>query len=95
MANLIGNLPNQVPTNGDLGTMAFQDELSVKILGGQVNAAIGGTTPNTIIATMTATATAAPTIASATTIAPITPIVFVSGVTAIATITPPSPISLS
>jgi hypothetical protein len=25
MANLIGTDPNQVPTNGDLGTMAFQD----------------------------------------------------------------------
>lgn len=25
MANLIGSKPNQVPTNGSLGTMAFQD----------------------------------------------------------------------
>ena len=25
MANLIGNLPNQVPTNGDLGKLAFKD----------------------------------------------------------------------
>jgi hypothetical protein len=25
MPSLIGNKPNQVPTNGDLGTMAFQD----------------------------------------------------------------------
>jgi hypothetical protein len=35
---------------------------------------------------------AAPTIASATTIAPTTPIIFVSGTTAIATITPPASI---
>ena len=26
MAVLIGNKPNQVPTNGDLGTMAFRDQ---------------------------------------------------------------------
>ena len=25
MAKLIGNAPNQVPTNGDLGSMAFED----------------------------------------------------------------------
>src|SRR6056300_1338606 len=31
MANLIGTAPNQVPTNGDLGTMAFQDTKSVVI----------------------------------------------------------------
>jgi len=41
-----------------------------------------------------ATGAAAPTIASATTIAPITRIVLISGTAAIATITPPSPISL-
>jgi len=29
MAKLIGTAPNQVPTNGDLGTMAFQDKESV------------------------------------------------------------------
>jgi hypothetical protein len=31
MANLIGTDPNQVPTNGDLGTMAFQDNDGVKV----------------------------------------------------------------
>ena len=40
-----------------------------------------------------ATSAAAPTIASATTIAPTTSIVFISGTTAVATITAPSPIS--
>jgi len=47
-----------------------------------------------IYAGLKATSAAAPTIASATTIAPTTQIVFVSGTTAIDTITPPSPISL-
>ena len=42
---------------------------------------------------LTATTAAAPTIASATTIAPTKPITFISGTTAIVTITAPSPIS--
>jgi hypothetical protein len=67
MASLIGNKPNQVPTNGDLGSLAYRDFLGFY-----------------------ATGTPAPTIASATTIAPLNPIVFVSGTTAIATITVPS-----
>lgn len=47
-----------------------------------------------IVAGLRATSAAAPTIASAATIAPTTQIVFISGTTAIDTITPPSPISL-
>lgn len=31
MANLLGNSPNQVPTNGDLGGMAFQSPETVVI----------------------------------------------------------------
>jgi len=31
MALLLGTAPNQVPTNGDLGTMAFQDRTSVSV----------------------------------------------------------------
>jgi hypothetical protein len=31
MPNLIGTAPNQVPVNGSLGTMAFQDSTSVKV----------------------------------------------------------------
>ena len=31
MANLIGSKPNQVPTNGSLGTMAFQDKDNVQV----------------------------------------------------------------
>jgi hypothetical protein len=38
MAKLIGNLPNQIPSNGDLGTLAFQDKDSVKIEGGEITA---------------------------------------------------------
>jgi hypothetical protein len=34
MPSLIGNKPNQVPSNGDLGTMAFQDANAVNITGG-------------------------------------------------------------
>lgn len=36
MSNLLGSAPNQVPTNGDLGTLAFQDSNAVKITGGSV-----------------------------------------------------------
>lgn len=46
MPLLLGTAPNQVPTNGDLGTMAFQDEVAVKILGGSVdNVVMGAVTP--------------------------------------------------
>jgi hypothetical protein len=34
MPSLIGNKPNQVPSNGDLGTLAFQDSNAVNIVGG-------------------------------------------------------------
>jgi hypothetical protein len=34
MPSLIGNKPNQVPTNADLGTLAFQDANAVNITGG-------------------------------------------------------------
>ena len=37
MASLVGNKPNQVPTNGDLGTLAFQDANAVIITGGNVS----------------------------------------------------------
>jgi lysophospholipase L1-like esterase len=36
MPSLIGNKPNQVPTNGDLGTLAFQDANAVNITGGVI-----------------------------------------------------------
>ena len=46
-----------------------------------------------VLSSFNAVSAAAPTIASATTIAPTTPIAFVSGTTAVVTITAPSPIS--
>jgi len=45
MAKLIGGLPNQVPTNGDLGTMAYQDYDVVApqfLAGGRRNLIING-----------------------------------------------------
>ena len=60
-------------------------------MAGTANNYLGGAL---ITAGLKATSAAAPTIASATTIAPTTQIAFVSGTTAIATITAPSPISL-
>lgn len=66
---------------------------------GRYNLYMAGTADNylggaLITAGLKATSSAAPTIASATTIAPTTQIAFISGTTAIATITAPSPISL-
>jgi hypothetical protein len=41
MPSLIGNKPNQVPSNGDLGTLAFQDANAVNITGGVVGVSAG------------------------------------------------------
>lgn len=41
MPSLIGNKPNQVPSNGDLGTLAFQDSNAVNITGGTVDVSAG------------------------------------------------------
>lgn len=38
MPLLLGTSPNQVPTNADLGTMAFQDQSAVNITGGKLSA---------------------------------------------------------
>ena len=43
MPSLIGNKPNQVPSNGDLGTLAFQDANAVKITGGDISGNIAST----------------------------------------------------
>ena len=43
MPSLIGNKPNQVPTNGDLGTLAFQDANAVNITGGAISGNIAST----------------------------------------------------
>jgi len=41
MPSLVGNKPNQVPSNGDLGTLAFQDSNAVNITGGIVDVSAG------------------------------------------------------
>ena len=59
-----------------------------------VTPVIGAATGTSLVlSSFNAVSAAAPTVASATTIAPTTPIAFVSGTTAIVTITAPSPIS--
>jgi hypothetical protein len=88
-----------VPSNliGATNNYAFQGSIASGT--GRYNLYMAGTASNylggpLITAGLNATSAAAPTIASATTIAPTTQIAFVSGVTPIATITAPSPISL-
>jgi hypothetical protein len=52
MAKLIGNKPNQVPTNGDLGKLAFQEPEAVNITGGTIDGAtIGGSSAAAITGT--------------------------------------------
>lgn len=63
---LIGDAPDQVPTNGDLGRLAFLDYIGLADTGASI-----------------------PTIAAASSIIPTTSILFVSGTTAISTITVP------
>jgi len=41
MPSLLGSKPNQVSTNGDLGTLAFQDSNAVNITGGTVDVSAG------------------------------------------------------
>jgi len=44
MSTLLGSAPNQVPTNGDLGTLAFQDSNAAHITGGNLDGVTLGTT---------------------------------------------------
>lgn len=48
--NIFGNAPNQVPTNADLGGMAYQDPRFVVIAGGNVNPTNFGTSNAQILA---------------------------------------------
>jgi hypothetical protein len=51
---LIGTDANQVPTNGMLGTMAFQDFSAVNITGGKIaSATLNGVLPESLIPTIT------------------------------------------
>ena len=76
----IGSALNQIPLNGYLGTMAYQDQKAITV---------GTVTTSSVIST----SNAAVTLASATTIYPNNAIVFVSGTAAIATITVPTAIT--
>ena len=76
------------PTSANLAT-AVSDETGT----GSLVFSNNPTFTNLKYSGLIATSAAAPTIASATTIAPTTSIVFISGTTAVATITAPSPIS--
>ena len=87
-------------SSGGLDIMANQVSMPVRIYAGSANASptlvatftnSGATFPFPVINTVPQNMSAAiPTIASATTIAPTTPVIFVSGTTAIATITAPT-----
>lgn len=61
MSSLVGNKPNQVPTNGDLGTMAFQDASNV--LAGTIsttgNVGVGTASPSAKLDVSSSTALAA------------------------------------
>ena len=48
--NIFGNAPNQVPTNADLGGMAYQDPRFVVVAGGNVNPTNFGTSNAQILA---------------------------------------------
>lgn len=95
-----GNLAAAVTNETGSGSLVFATSptLVTPILGtptsGDLSNCTGSPTfTNVSYSGLIATTAAAPTIASATTIAPTKPITFVSGTTAIVTITAPSPIS--
>jgi len=79
----------------NIGTTSVSGSTTNVNIGSAVSGSGGTITfnENTIETGLKATGAVAPTIASATTIAPTTQIVFISGTTAIATITAPAPIS--
>lgn len=94
------NLATGATTNAttkvvNIGTAGVSGSITNINIGSAVSGATGTITlnSNVVYTKLKATSAAAPTIASATTIAPTTQIVFVSGTTAIATITAPAPIS--
>ena len=82
------NLSAAVTSDTGTGSLVFSNTPTL------VTPVIGAATGTSLVlSSFNAVSAAAPTIASATTIAPTTPISFVSGTTAIVTITAPSPIS--
>jgi hypothetical protein len=82
------NLSAAVTSDTGTGSLVFSNTptLVTPVLGAATGTSL-------VLSSFNAVSAAAPTIASATTIAPTTPIAFVSGTTAVVTITAPSPIS--
>jgi len=82
------NLNAAVTSDTGTGSLVFSTSptLVTPVLGAATGTSL-------VLSSFNAVSAAAPTVASATTIAPTTPIAFVSGTTAVVTITAPSPIS--
>jgi len=82
------NLSAAVTSDTGTGSLVFSTSptLVTPVLGAATGTSL-------VLSSFNAVSAAAPTVASATTIAPTTPIAFVSGTTAVVTITAPSPIS--
>jgi len=82
------NLDAAVTDDTGAGVLVFSNTptLTTPIIGAATGTSL-------VLSSFSAISSAAPTVASATTIAPTTPIAFVSGTTAVVTITAPSPIS--
>ena len=82
------NLDAAVTDDTGTGTLVFSNTPTL------ITPVIGAATGTSLVlSSFSAVSAAAPTVASATTIAPTTPIAFVSGTTAVVTITAPAPIS--
>jgi hypothetical protein len=82
------NLDAAVTDDTGTGVLVFSNTptLTTPVIGAATGTSL-------VLSSFNAVSAAAPTVASATTIAPTTPIAFVSGTTAVVTITAPSPIS--
>ena len=83
-ANLRATLTDETGTGS--AVFSTSPTLTTPVLGAATGTSL-------VLSSFNAVSAAAPTVASATTIAPTTPIVFISGTTAVVTITAPSPIS--
>ena len=82
------NLDAAVTDDTGTGTLVFSNTPTL------ITPVIGAATGTSLVlSSFSAVSAAAPTVASATTISPTTPIAFVSGTTAVVTITAPAPIS--
>ena len=83
-ANLLAALTDETGTGS--AVFATSPTLTTPVIGAATGTSL-------VLSSFNAVSAAAPTVASATTITPTTPVAFVSGTTAVVTITAPSPIS--